>query len=135
MKEIYFEKAVCKAKRTFIPAYMIISMIYHLKGKSLILSKIGCFLPERSVTGLWQAQRSSPNQDEIHFIQRSGTEALVLKRISFFTDSENYAWNPPRELWPERACLGWMGKGTPFVVEIRLTALVCCWALRGSRAG
>lgn len=46
LKEVYFEKAIYKANHTFISACMIISMIYNLEGKSLMLSKIGCFLPE-----------------------------------------------------------------------------------------
>lgn len=114
MKETYFEKAVCKAKHTFIPAHMIISMIYNLKGKSWILSKIGCFLPEMlqvfgrpgEMLQVWKRSISCKG-----VALRPGSWKELVSH--FITDKENCAWNPPRQPWPQRVCLGWMGKGTP----------------------
>lgn len=79
--KVYFEKAIHKADHTFIPAYMIISLVYNIKGKKLILDKIGCFLPEcyRTFTG---PEKFCSLLEEIHFIQRSGTEASALKSVS-----------------------------------------------------
>lgn len=79
--KVYFEKAIPKAGHTFIPAYMIISLVYHIKGKNWILGKIGCFLPEcyRTFTG---PEKFCSLLEEIHFIQRSGTEASALKSVS-----------------------------------------------------
>lgn len=48
---------------------------------------------------------------------RPHPERVSLTQISI-TDKENYPWNPCEQPLPERVCLGYVGRGAPFVVEI-----------------
>lgn len=74
-------------------------MVYNLKGKDLILSQRGCFLPGlRNLTG---PERLHNVLEEIHFIQRSVTEAPALKRFSLTL----HHWQGELPLGPRRGAL------------------------------